>query len=38
MDGFDTAGFVSGFGAILFAFFMAWALGLAAKALDYGGE
>jgi len=38
MDNFDTVGFSVGFGAVLTAFFFAWAVGLAAKALDYGGE
>jgi len=35
---FDPAAFSVGFGVILTGFFFAWVVGLAAKAMDYGGE
>lgn len=38
MGDFDLAGFSSGFGAVVLAFFTAWVLGLVAKMLDVGCE
>jgi len=38
MGEFDLAAFSTGFGVLMTGFFFAWAVGLAAKILDYGGE
>ena len=35
---FDLTGFACGFGGVLTAFFFSWAIGLAGKMLDVGGE
>jgi len=36
--GFEWPGFITGYGAVMTAFFMAWVVGLAARAIDWGGE